>query len=693
MSYKIPENRKWTVDPSKDTGLALLATKNMNFDKQGFASLASRAIALFRESELATFEIPHSVYNAGNGITKIMTSDNGPHTVDFDDLLPTFSEDALASQPSGSTDGSGTNFDGKWVITESADMNSYDGAAWTDHSVTLSSGKRHPLCEMKSNRTLLIGNGAQVKQVNTAFTETTNLTLPSGLEVCGLAYNRSMAAIITIDTYENEAWLFIWDGATAAANYSYPLGAVRAICIVPYKDTFVIVNGNGQLLYWTTAGLRELAILPAYVRDSLWASSTTSNKGHDTSIIVDGDRILFNVCAEDSSRNSERDRYNPMQPAGVWCYDPKVGLYHRHAPTGCRLFGKTVSTANVNIATGVITVSATGGDVPATGTPALYSAFENTPIALTEMVPYYVIKLSATTFKLAATRADAAAGTAVAIANTGNSLQQIAFLEEYDFGQLAPDDLGGVMAFTGPTPEDFSGGKSLQYAVFNRYCFGQGQIPHRTAAVDYDAFMVVSNQGENRGYILTQKIPAEGIIDDWGKIFLKPRGLNDVDDKMIAKYRKTNVDGFPIFARNTTQQGVWVDENTFTTVCDLAAAKTAFDAGRKYEIEFILGAGSGYLAHISAISYAGGTYTVTIDEDIRGIAAADTCYFVVDNWEKLYKASSSSAEITSADDPNVVELPIGGEPSPWIQFKVEYRGRNVDLEEMEIINTPQQVAV
>lgn len=672
---KFPVSGKWRVDQQSDKGLGIYATKNVHFDAAGYATLSPRTINMFDTADDADFEIPIGGYY-DQGIAKIITTDNDPFTISISDDSPAISQDGLANQPDLAIDSSAVKFNNKWVVAESADINTFNGTSWTDETpgTALTAGKRHPLCVNRAANTLLAGNGNKVQQYDTSFATTglSQLTIPAELEVVGVAYNRSLGAVITWDAANGEAWMFIWDMATSAANYSYPLGSNRAHFIVGYKDTFITLTGVGELLGWAAAGLEHLAALPCFYTTAVLSDENdTLSVCHDTSVLVNGDIVLFNIATEIASPNSEPSQYNPAMPSGIWCYDPAVGMYHRSAPAGAKMVYQ--SLVESGISANVITVGSSV--VPETGTPVVYHTGTGGITQLSDNDLLYTIKLTSSTFKLAATRADALAGTALTLtpAGGGGSLG-FRWLPESDFGQLWVQ-YGGMLQKTGV---------SAFGSLYSELAYGVGGISKNIATTDVDSFGTDLNCSENRGWLMTQKMFSPNITENWVKLFLKARNLVEAYDKIIVKARYHDDAAMPVYATEDGDEATWTDANTFTTTKDLSAVKTAFDAGKKYEVEFVRGAASGYLAHISNITVNGGTYTVDIDEDIRNIAANDTSYFVIDNWEKL-----TPEEITSDSEKDYTEFAIGGE-SKWVQFKFELRGRNVAIEEYEIINTPHK---
>ena len=682
---KFPTTGQWKVDHSTDRGLDLYSVKNLNFDKKAYAALAEKVIVMFNEDDESDFGTPMAMYNGGSNIEKIATDDEMMN-VTIDDPEPSVSQDSSSNVPSPSFDSSGTIFNGKWFVSETGDLNSYDiaGGTWTDEAVTLQSQRRHPLCVHRGNNTLLVGNGAQVKQYNTSIAETTNLTIPAGLEVWAIAYNASFAAIVTWDETNQEAFLFIWDGATSAANYSYPLGSNRAYFVAAYKNTFVTLTGTGQLLYWTADGLQPLAAMPSSFTTGIMGDVDDLNDlAFDTSVLVTGDIILFNTMTKLSQRNSEPSSYNHLQPMGVWCYDPAVGdIYHRYAPSGVKLVHDRTFMADVNIATDEITLTS----APETGTEIMYVANNGTPIdGLLDLTMYYAIKISSTVIKLAETLEDANNNIAIDLTSTGSDLQIFWIFLSTDFGQLYTN--GGAMGAISQL------GPSFEYSIFSEYGFG-GDIP---TALDYSndigTFCVVSRYGENRGWAMTQKLFSPNVTEEFQAIVMKAKGLKTELDKVLVKYRVGEDNNTPLYYNQNsyvtdTNEATWLSSNSFTTTLDMTNIPTGIKDG--YEVEFYGGAGSGYLAHIlSALDNGSGLWTVTIDENIKNLTVGSVSQFVIDNWKKLRTADGAES-MTNEDDPNFVTFPIA-DNGKFIQFKFELRGRDVAIEEYELLNASDQI--
>lgn len=689
---KLPLDGKWTIDQEHKRGLGLLATKNIDFDEQGFATLANRTISLFDTGDDANFTAPIAAYSSPS-LTKIAGTSGYPYSISINTMPTTIASDSgVADAPALSSNSSQAFFNSKWFVSETADLNSMtSGGVWTDETVSWTSGVRHPLCVHKANNTLLVGNGPGVKQYDTSVSPGTALVIGAGVEVVGIAYNRAFAAVITWDALNHEAWLYIWDAATAAANYAYPLGSNRAEWVVPYKDTFVCMTGLGQLLKWATGGLEQLAALPIfYTTAQLGSIDTRLDITHDTGVLVDGNKILFNIKPQAAYKASEPDQYNPLMPGGTWCYDPAVGLYHRHAPSGTKLLYAT--TINPNLTTNLLTLS--GSDTPETGTPFVYASTDGNVIdPLVIGTTYYVIRVSTTapaTMRVATSRTNALAGTAVDLTGDHSAFAyRLWFFPESDFGQQSCDMYGGLLTKTGPPAANAN---SSAFSIFQKYAYGFKNVMRHSTGDALDSFGIVMDRSENRGWMITQVAYAANVKDKLQKLYVKARHIFTDLDKVIVKYRVAEDLNMPIFVQTDSPSGatsgLWASATSFTTGANLAAAKTAFDAGHAYEVEITSGAGAGYLAHIASISLAAGTYTVGIDESVRNIVVGDAFTFIVDNWEKLM-TKGGAAGIDYTSDPDYSEFPIG-RGAGWVQLKFELRGYRVKIAEYQFASTDEK---
>ena len=675
---KFPINRQWKVVQNADIGGNLLATKNINFDKDGVATLSERVVTLFNADNDADIDTPLAGYFNGTDLTTLVTADE-VFDINIWDTVPTATQTAPAFGDTPDPDtvnSAAVFFNNEWVLTENTEICTFSSGAtspWTKRTLSpaLADNYFHPLAVNLANNSLCIGNRYGVAQINTSWATGTlsQLTLPSGFEVTALAYNRNLLGIVTWSERNDEAYFFIWDAGASSANYAYPIGSNRGYFVAPYKDTFIILTGKGQLLRWASTGMEQLAALPSFYTTSVLGDiDDRADKTLHCSYYVDGDVLLFNIEGSVNQQGSEPYAYFPTQPSGVWCYDPAVGLYHRYAVSAPKLLAEVIATTDVNTTTNVITLDSV--TCPETGTEVVYTTVGSGAVigGLVKKQTYYTIKLSDTTLKLALTRADAIAGTAIDLTGTGSNGQALQFLPAWDYGQTEGMSTGGAI---------IANGTYLDTQCASSFLFGARMV-NNTALSGKDSICVTSQYGDNRGWIMTQKLFSPAVTEHWEKLYVKARGIKKAGDEIIVKYRTGEDPDMPVYVYPSTNI-TWTDSNTFTSTVDLSDVEVG------YEVEFIAGAGAGYLAHVSSISSDAGTYTVNIDEDIRNIAAGDKAHCIFDNWLKL------GTTMTSSSDKNYTEFPIG-KSSKWIQFRFELRGKGVALEEYELINKTQKAA-
>jgi hypothetical protein len=180
------------------------------------------------------------------------------------------------------------------------------------------------------------------------------------------------------------------------------------------------------------------------------------------------------------------------------------------------------------------------------------------------------------------------------------------------------------------------------------------------AGTKYGIWLISSSfSATNRGYFITQLIPANEIKEFWQFIWLRFKSFISATDKIIVKAKGVNSltlqDMNPLDLSCT-----WVDATSFTAT--LAAADDALQVGD--EVEVLYGDNAGTLSHITVITGAhGALQTFTIDETVT--ASTNTFVARFDRWKKLGEVSTQ----------NIYEQKFNiGIDSSFIQFKIELRG-------------------
>jgi hypothetical protein len=275
--------------------------------------------------------------------------------------------------------------------------------------------------------------------------------------------------------------------------------------------------------------------------------------------------------------------------------------------------------------------------------------------------------------KLATTYSNAIAGTAIDLTGTGVATQFLTFHPNYDFGAIA-SIANNIVRLDGYSTVGIG-----RHLADGRFLLN-GKIQKGTSAAINGTNIVSVTQAlvENRGYFITPLIESQQIEDNFLSLSLKWKKLKYEDDKIVVKYRTQETDlpnYLTYYEAFTGDDLVITTANTFTTTRDLSGVSVGD------EMEIVSGAGAGYLAHITNISLDSGTYTVTIDENIQNFTANDKCKAIFQNWTKL-------DTITSTDNENSLGYKHLGvaATSKWIQFKIELRGVDTEIEELIINN-------
>jgi len=667
---KLParQDGNWTVQFANDKLPDLVATRNLTFDKEGYLRLSKPTVSYYSSADDADFLLPLAQAQVFSGAYFVLTRDAVFELDFFSDGASSFTggrirvaQDTSTDTPLGDTISSrysdATFFNDDWCVINTGDgdlykhplgsySNSWSIETGVSSFVTIS---RFSACNFLNQNNLAIGNDNDVDLLNTSYTQPSpaETVIPSDFVVTGVAYNNGFVGFTTYheDGFRGAFW--VWDGNTAEANYTIELTANGCYCPAPYGNGFVFIDSNGVLHYWTPNQTQILAALPMYYSSAVLMAGSSGPVNH--AIVTEGELIHINLDSSNSAVDENYRYFRADQPGGIWTYDPAVGLYHRHAVTATKITAEAIATTSVDTTDDEITVTA----APETGTPTRYSRGGSSGTVLEGLENrglYYAIKVDATTIKLASTYQDAVDGNEIDLTGTGNNNQTLQFYPKRDFGQSLNYGPAGML---------------FNETEKNEYCCQNTLTP--VYAGGY-----VLEDSENRGHFITSKFMSAELQEDWQKVYIKHSPLVSDLDKINVKYRITNNN--PIVSINSTTAGnvTWTDSDTFTTTDTQWANVQVGD-----EVEFVEGTGSGYLAHITSITEDAGTYTVNIDETIKNLTASDTGTAVVSRWKKLTTLDNG---IISNDD-GFSEIAVGVK-SKQIQFKIELRGEDVEIEEI-----------
>lgn len=203
---------------------------------------------------------------------------------------------------------------------------------------------------------------------------------------------------------------------------------------------------------------------------------------------------------------------------------------------------------------------------------------------------------------------------------------------------------------------------------------------------DFYTLFTVIEGANNVAQLTTTRIETSDIADDAKKIWCKYRGVFTADDSIRFKFKDKWLNGLPF---STASNVTWTSSTVFTSAdTNFANVLTAGSDGGKYEVTVLSGEGAGSMRHISSITYANPTYTVTLSEAVTGISASDVGQVSVDNFELL----EESITYTDTSGYKSISIPQD-DPRTWIQVKVEMRGsENVTIEELQLVPASDIIA-
>jgi hypothetical protein len=651
--------RQWKQANNSDLYGNISVTKNINFDKEGYLSLSNSSRAAMHSSIDADFDVPAVILYSENYEYFVETWD-APFKTDYQILSSYPTQITDSGVPDGDLQSDAVLSNSTMVVTQDTDVDFYDivGNSWTDTNISLTDSGQHAVENFLSLNAIAIADINTVKLYSSPLTATpvliTTLTIPSDFEITKTVYYNQNLYIGTRHKYGGHAFMFVWNGQGSAYQQAYETDSNIIFSLCVHQGGVVALTGQGELLRFNGGGFTQLDAFPIYYTDM--SLTDNSNIGLYKNIMKsNGDvlYILFNNRENDAKKLTN-------QPDGVWCYDDKVGLYHRYSLSNSLVNIQTIATTSVDTTTDAIVVASPA--LP-TGTEVYYKKGTTAIGGLTDETKYFVIKVDATHIKLATTKALAIAGTAIDLTSTGANNQSFVFFPNIDYGQFL-----GVRTMALATID-----RSVTNPQYGTDVIWGAEVEQRQLTGDDGMMGTTSGLVEARGYFITPKVFSENVIDTFNLLTLKYSKLMTELDKIIVKYR-TEDDGLEfIDVTGTNWRGTWTSTNTFTaTQTDWSRAVVGD------EIEVLNGAAGGLLAHITQIVDNSGTYTVTIDETFDNYITGDLSTIIFRNWKKFAVIDQTNTNGYITENINVL--------GKFIQLKIELRGLGIKIEELKVDN-------
>lgn len=678
MSVFIPPKatKKYSSSLNGDLFGNLVRSRNLDFNKKGYLSLAGKPLVFYTETQDADFETP--IFIASNDSVYYVGTSDRLFSLSIADAGIGATERHGGSPPNFGFHSDFAFFTADMHVSGTTTVCSLNGSTWTSRiSSNITTGQPHPMCVSEHQGYLAVGNGNAVRLFDSSYTLITTCTIPAAQIVTWIRWRANMLYFGTRNIYGGEAKVYLWNGSGTAANAAYGIGSSWAMSGCEYEDTIVVAGQDGRLLRYVGNGFvplrtddgREMAF-PVYYSGLPWGSSASAssvmanvaNRG----MVAKGRRIFIFVDATLGFDAGGTPDEMINFPGGLWVFDPEIGLYHKAGV--CHTQAPLVVISSV--AANVITLAS--AQVFETGDPV----YMDTVVSLTGDIDsnmiYYAIKVDSTHLKLAATAAQAAAGVNITITGTPTG-EEILFNTYKSVGATRVGRSGPVHLITDIGLPRFNGSEVLFASEVNN-----------NTGTTIGAVMS-PGMGKNVGSFITPKIQAENVTDVFKKLISKFPVLSHPSRKIIFKYRIGNRFGAP--GRRDFRGGaaIWINSNSFT-INPKTYDVYALAIGD--EIEFTQGAAAGYTAHVSAITVNSVTdWTITLDESMPDVAASDSSDFLWDNWTKYKTVSTADAAKEAAMGFANFALT---KKAKWAQLKVELRGfpdidDSMDLEEVMLL--------
>lgn len=196
-----------------------------------------------------------------------------------------------------------------------------------------------------------------------------------------------------------------------------------------------------------------------------------------------------------------------------------------------------------------------------------------------------------------------------------------------DFGQNRISEIGAIK-INSLTDVSTSGGRGSLFVGAEYYT--DATTTEKAILIDAPKGGTSDKEGQKRGYFVTTWFNSTEVQDKFARLWDIHKRFLTSTDKIIYKYRIIEED--PIEATIT-----WTSTTSFTTTTNVLAyapTATGFNGTTGGEVEVLQGTGSGSCTHISNISEAGGTYTVTLDTAVTGVTGTAKARF--QKWIKMY---------------------------------------------------------
>lgn len=656
----------WKVTPGKDIFGVLRRAENVNFDKEGYITPSRKTVSLYGSATDSGFGLPLNILYLNGKYLVLTNSDTWELSAD---LTPTSLNDTETGEATTNKGSDAVIWQSKAYISGdvATDVRSWDGSNYATPGIAITSDSYpHPLEVMGnfSNGALVIGQKNLVLRYNTAHALQATLTLNDDYVVTSLLYRQNNLFIGTKTLNGSKAKVFVWNGSGTSAQQEFEVGADWVYSMCEYGDSFAIVTSAGQILRWNGGGFdvnNPLANFPVFYTQNRWDNNPDAliGKVHMRGMKADGDLLYININGSVVGRQdvsgsvNTNGKYLPDQPSGVWCFDPKVGLYCRHYSTTDGYQSLTASSLGSNILTLSAAIQAQTGD------PIL--VFENGSLTgVDDDTVYYLIVVSTTEVKLAKTRTDALAGTAITL---GGAVTNATFrVVSYDqHGELftwnkEPGGIGLVQADSADPP-------TIPKLFDTQILWGFKDRSDNT-------YLNATTAGSGIGFADVVRVVSPEVKENYQKFHVKAFDFFMDSDKVIVRANHKSRQDLPSP----------VIVGTYSNDITVGSSDTNLDLAEEGDtVVIVSGNGGGQRRKITAKNGD----ELTLDEAITGASSSDAVIFYIEP-HKTYR--NTDPDGTEAEN---VEASLGI-TSSFVDISIEMRG-TMRVPQMQIVNAPHKL--
>lgn len=348
---KIPgKDKRWVQTNVSDVLGNLYATMGIDLsENEGRMRLGKRLVINASSSDDPDLGLPVAIKALGTKTYAVC----GTRVFENGAIYPSagFSENAVSGAPTNChADYSDAEiFNGYLYVTaNSTTVYKYDGSAWSNFSAGSNTGSVRLLCQYGERMYMTDGRGKIISWTTAdagglATSGSYTLDFSSNVDARTITWMRAGANRIwigTVNVLGGKGYVHEWDGISTQVTRSYRLEASGALACVIKDDIPYVMDSNANLLAWNGGSFKYLTGLNRESNKLLLngLSVTTNRFIHPNGGSIIGGKVCFLI------NNQNSDNAGSIEatiPSGVWEYDEKKGLIHKHA------FGLTKSSDTI----------------------------------------------------------------------------------------------------------------------------------------------------------------------------------------------------------------------------------------------------------------------------------------------------------------------------------------------------------